>query len=57
MKRMGRPKVDDPKSKNITVRIDKETEEKLETYCAYNGVSRSEAIRRGVHLLPDTKER
>ena len=49
--RTGRPKVDNPKSVKYSVRLDVETEEKLKKYCEKKGISRMEAIRRGIHLL------
>ncbi len=49
--KMGRPKVDKPKSVNYTIRLDVETEKRLQAYCERHTIPRSEAIRRGVHLL------
>ena len=54
---MGRPKVDNPKAERITVRLDGETEKKLEAYCEEHGISRGEAIRQGIHLLLQSKKR
>ena len=49
--KMGRPKADKPKSVNYTIRMDVETEKRLQAYCLKHEIPRSEAIRRGVHLL------
>lgn len=49
--RTGRPKAENPKSKDIKVRIDAETERKLDEYCEKSNVTRAEAIRRGIYLL------
>lgn len=49
--RTGRPKADNPKDVDVKVRFDKETHEKLMSYCTTHGITRTEAIRRGVHLL------
>lgn len=49
--RTGRPKVDNPKDVDVKVRFDKVTNERLMAYCAANKITRTEAIRRGVHLL------
>nr|DAP98574.1 MAG TPA: Alginate and motility regulator [Caudoviricetes sp.] len=49
--RTGRPKVDNPKAVSICIRLDSETEAKLQAYCLRNNISKGEAIRRGVHLL------
>ena len=51
MSPMGRPKVENPKSLNMTVRLDPETKAELEQYCKENRITRGEAIRRGIHLL------
>lgn len=49
--RTGRPKVEKPKQNDIKVRLDDETKGRLDRYCAAHGITRAEAIRRGVHLL------
>lgn len=49
--RTGRPKIDNPKSNDIKVRVDDETLHRLEKYCSENNITRAEAIRKGVHLL------
>ena len=49
--RTGRPKVDNPKGINLTIRLDPETEKKLRQYCEKKQITRGEAIRRGIHLL------
>lgn len=54
--RTGRPKGANPIEKQISIRLDAETEEKLREYCEKNGVTRGEAIRRGIHLLWSQKK-
>lgn len=54
--RTGRPKVDNPKDIDVKVRFDKETHEKLMDYCIAHGITRTEAIRLGIHLLLAKKE-
>lgn len=49
--RTGRPKVDNPINIRTSVRLDKETDDKLNEYCKKNSISKGEAIRKGVHLL------
>lgn len=49
--RTGRPKVENPKSHDIKVRLDDNTTIELEKYCLENDITRAEAIRRGIHLL------
>ncbi len=56
MPRIGRPKAEEPKSVNYSIRIDIKTEEKLKEYCDKNGIKRGEAIRRGIHMLLDEKK-
>lgn len=47
----GRPKADKPKDIKYSIRLDAETEKKLQDYCKRNGITKGEAIRRGIHLL------
>lgn len=49
--RTGRPKAENPKNVELTVRFDKETHDGLLKYCEKHGFSRGEAVRKGVHLL------
>ena len=49
--RTGRPKAENPLNVDVKVRLDKSTNEKLEEYCRINNITRTEAIRRGIHLL------
>lgn len=49
--KMGRPKVDNPINLTVTVRVDANTMKKLDDYCKNQGVSRGEAVRRGIDLL------
>ncbi len=49
--RTGRPKSPAPKCNDIKVRIDDETNIKLLKYCDENGITRAEAIRRGIQLI------
>lgn len=51
----GRPKVEKPKEVRYTIRLDQETEERLQEYCKEHGITRGEAIRRGIHLLLSAK--
>lgn len=54
--RTGRPKVDNPKSNDVKVRLDDKTTHELDKYCLENGITRAEAIRRGIHLLLGNKK-
>lgn len=49
--RTGRPKVDNPKRNDIKVRLDDNTTRELDKYCIENGITRAEAIRKGINLL------
>lgn len=48
---MGRPKVDNPKDVDVKVRFDKKSHDELMEYCEKHQITRTEAIRRGIHLL------
>lgn len=49
--KVGRPKADNPKSIRYSIRLDKETEEKLIAYCQEHDITKGEAIRQGIHML------
>lgn len=51
--RTGRPKTEDPRNKNLTVRINKETETFLNEYSKEEKVSKSETVHRGLKSLKD----
>ena len=55
--RTGRPKVDNPKSINYSIRLDAETEQKLQAYCEKHSITKGEAIRIGIHLLLAQEEK
>lgn len=54
--RTGRPKTDNPINIRTSVRLDKETDEKLKEYCEKHNLTKGEAIRKGVHLLLEVKK-
>lgn len=47
----GRPKSDNPKQSRFSIRLDAETERRIEAYCERHKITKGEAIRRGIHLL------
>lgn len=47
----GRPKAENPKQARFSIRLDAETERKLQEYCEKHNISKGEAIRQGIHLL------
>ena len=54
--RTGRPKAEKPKEIRYSIRLDMETEERLKEYCEKNGITKGEAIRRGLDLLLSKKK-
>lgn len=55
--RTGRPKVENPKSNPIHVRLDDECKEVLEQYCIQEQIAKTEGIRRGIlKLKPEIKK-
>lgn len=56
MSPVGRPKAENPKQSRFSIRLDAETERKLEEYCQKHSISKGEAIRRGMHLLFDKEK-
>lgn len=51
MARMGRPKLDNPKDSQLTVRLDKETNELLKENAEHFQETKVESIRRGIREL------
>jgi len=49
--RTGRPKIDNPKSERITVRLDNESSMILNEYCKQKGVEKADAVRIGISKL------
>ena len=50
--RTGRP-TDNPKTHQVMVRLDEETEAIIKAYCEQENVTRAEAMRRGARTLKD----
>lgn len=51
----GRPKIDNPKSKQLTVRLDNSTLEKIDTLAKHYNETRAEVLRRGIEKLYSEK--
>lgn len=51
MSPVGRPKSENPKQSRFSIRLDAETEKRLEIYCKQHQITKGEAIRQGIHLL------
>lgn len=47
----GRPKIENPKSNPIHVRLDEECKEVLTKYCEQEQIAKTEGIRRGILKL------
>ena len=54
--KMGRPKVDNPKDIRYSIRLDADTEQRLQTYCAEHQLTRGKAIRKAIEMLFDEKK-
>ena len=48
MVKMGRPKIDNPKTNDIKIRVDDETKKARDEYCKKNNTTRAETIRRSL---------
>ncbi len=55
MSQIGRPKAEKPKDIKYSIRIDAETEKKLQNYCSEQNITKGEAIRQGIYLLLQKK--
>ena len=54
--RTGRPKAENPKNINFSIKLDAELERKLKAYCEEHKITKGEAIRQGIHLLLANKK-
>lgn len=55
MPKTGRPKSDNPKDIRFSIRIDADTNDRLEKYAEYNQITVAEAIRRAIRKLLKVK--
>lgn len=55
--RTGRPRLDNPNTKNLTIRINAELDKKLESYCAANSTTKGDVVREGIKLVLAQKEK
>lgn len=53
--RTGRPKAEKPKEIRFSIRLDENTNKKLDDYCKKKEIKKSEAIRLGINLLLSQK--
>lgn len=49
--KMGRPKSDNPKNINLKIRLDKDTNEKLEKCSSELNLTKTDVIRKGIDLV------
>ena len=49
--KIGRPKTENPKEIRFSVRLDAETDCRLQEYCSKHNVTKGKAIREGIQLL------
>lgn len=50
-RKAGRPFAENPKATKLTVRIDKEEAQILDSYCERKMISRSDGVREGIRRL------
>lgn len=51
MAKIGRPKLDDPKSYKVTVRFSDEEKKVLESYAESHGLTKAQVLKSGFELL------
>lgn len=51
--RTGRPPSENSMKERITIRLDQERSETLQTYCKQENIDKAEAIRRGIDKLKE----
>jgi len=56
MANVGRPKGENNKDYNYTIRMDEMTKKRLEAYCKKMSVHKSEAIRDAIWFLSETEK-
>lgn len=50
-RKMGRPVIGEPKTNDLKVRLDDTTHTQLLEYCQAHGITKADAVRKGIHLL------
>ena len=53
-KKLGRPPSDDSMTDRIFIRVDTETKAKLEECTKLLGATRSDVVRKGIHMVHDS---
>lgn len=57
MSPVGRPKTDNPKEKRFSIRLDSETERKIDELCKELGITKGEAIRRAIAMFLEQEKK
>lgn len=55
--KIGRPKVENPKTIRYSICLDFETQQRLNAYCEEQKITKGEAIRKGIELLLKRKKK
>ena len=55
--RTGRPKSDNPKTVEVKARIDEDTFNRLLAYCERLGITRTDALRKGIDKVLQDEEK
>lgn len=55
--RIGRPPSDNPKSVEVKARIDEKTARRLLAYCERLGITKTEALRKGIERILEEEEK
>nr|UWF98299.1 MAG: Transcriptional regulator, RHH-like, CopG [Bacteriophage sp.]UWG91763.1 MAG: Transcriptional regulator, RHH-like, CopG [Bacteriophage sp.] len=48
---MGRPKIDNPKTYDLKVRVDELTNKKIEAFAKKKKLTKAEVVRQGIYLI------
>lgn len=56
-RKIGRPKIDNPKNEIVKARIDDKLHSELLAYCKKENIEKSEVVRRGVRLFLETNKK
>ena len=49
--KMGRPKIDNPKTYDLKVRVDELTNKKIEAFAKKKNLTKAEVVRQGLYLI------
>lgn len=49
--KMGRPTIENPNTKNLTIRISEELSKRIDVYCKRNNITKGELVRTAIELV------